>query len=184
MAMKIILIAGEPATGKTTLVREAYSPQNMPNHFKYGKLQGHTDGQIFVGGIYDGSMFEGTDKLSMAVQPDVVKFVQASISGTCNLVLIMEGDRVANPKFLSAMKDFQVQTHLIILRAPEHELEMRHLTRGDAQTPGWLKSRRTKVENLCETTRQLPHVTLHEWENHTRHSTETHVGALRAIAGL
>lgn len=186
--MKVILIAGEPATGKTTLVCKAFEPEKMPHRFAFGRLRGHSNGQIFVGGIYDGSLFQGTDKLSMSVQPDVVSFVHnrsnataLSSEGKLACVLVMEGDRVANAKFLAAMKDIPVQTHLIILRAPYEELEARHKSRGDQQTEKWLASRRTKVENLCEAARQMPHVTLHEWVNESLHGCGVHASALRAI---
>lgn len=153
----------------------------MGNQFVFGKLRGHTNGHTYVGGIYNGELFEGTDKLSMAVQPDAVAFVRrrAGQPGT----LVLEGDRLANAKFLKSMYDFGpgVETHLVVLSTPPDDLLHRHKTRGDNQTERWLSSRKTKVQNLVEAARQMPHVILHAWEHQTQEQSEYHANLLLAL---
>lgn len=178
MALKVIVIAGEPATGKTTLVQKTFNPQGLPKTFKFGRLRGHTDGRIFVGGVYDGSLFQGTDKLSMAVQPDAVDFVRNQPEG----VLVMEGDRVANPKFLSALDGLKCECHLVFLRAPDTLLHERHQSRGDKQNPRWLKSRATKNENLLRAAKTMPHVNVIELVNETPACLTKHANTLAVLA--
>lgn len=182
MGFKVIVIAGEPATGKSTLVKKAFEPEKMPNSFEFGLLRGHTDNQIFVAGLYRGELFDGTDKLSMAVQPHALSFVNQCATHGREGALIAEGDRLSNAKFLEALRVQAVAVHLVMLRAPQEVLDERHVQRGDVQNERWLSSRRTKAQNLCEAARALPHVTLHEWVNETLHSCGVHASALRAIA--
>ena len=44
--------------------------------FKYGLVRGMANDKLNIVGIYDKSLFSGTDKLSMAVQPHFLKFVE------------------------------------------------------------------------------------------------------------
>ena len=72
---KVIAIGGEPATGKTTLMFELIKladdweivkPKKLLDAM-YSKKQ-----NLYILGKYanDGNVFQGTDRLSMAVQPD------------------------------------------------------------------------------------------------------------------
>lgn len=70
MATKVIYIAGVPASGKSTMfkrVRELLFGD--ATEFKEGKVRGlqSTDGHYIMLGVFDGTTFEGTDKLSMTV---------------------------------------------------------------------------------------------------------------------
>ena len=75
--VKIIAIGGEPATGKTTLVKSILMRFKPLKKFKYGLVQGLYNERLklYIIGVYDGSIFSGTDKLSMAVQPDFIKLI-------------------------------------------------------------------------------------------------------------
>jgi hypothetical protein len=76
---KVIAIGGEPATGKTYLVR-ALIPALGPSHdFKYGLIQGTfhpCTGTYIVGKYKEGDVFAGTDKLSMSAQKDWPAFLE------------------------------------------------------------------------------------------------------------
>lgn len=190
---KVIIIAGEPASGKTTLVCKVFEPSKMAYQFKFGKLRGHSDGEVFVGGVYDGTLFQGTDRLSMSVQPDVVAFIkhkQAQQSTTNHngaqqstnpTTLVMEGDRVANQKFLFACEELGVDLHIVFLTTPEETLATRHTARGDKQSARWLASRKTKIKNLLSAANAMQNLKVHLMPNHTEALLETNAASLLAI---
>ena len=76
--MKCVAIGGEPATGKTTLVKEILKDQQMQD-YKFGLLRGHLleSLNLLVLGIYNNDTFCGTDKLSMAVNSHFLKFLHS-----------------------------------------------------------------------------------------------------------
>lgn len=144
MNAKVIFVAGVPASGKTTLfkeLREKYFADS--SEFKEGKARGITsaDGKYHMLGVFDGSLFEGTDKLSMTVIDDAIKFCN---SRQQRCVIFVEGDRLFNYRFLS-----ETGARLILIDADEEILRLRHIVRGDNQTERFLRSRRTKIENFA-----------------------------------
>ena len=88
-------------------------------------------------GIHDGSMFQGSDKLSMAVTKDLDKFTQWSKGR----IVIYEGDRFTNAKILS-------QSPYVIKIAGDGS-KGRSL-RGSEQSERHLKSIATRVANIKE----------------------------------
>lgn len=152
--MKIIAIGGVPTSGKTTLVRAMM--QRIPGDrfdFKEGTVRGSKfagngeDPWFIVLGVYDNvGIFEGTDKLSMSVQPHVERFVRGCDN---DLVIIFEGDRLFNRKFLSFCDDFAGKSNVlkIVLSAPG-TYDARHEARGDTQSDTFLRGRDTKIKNI------------------------------------
>lgn len=143
MAVKVIYVAGVPASGKSTLFRQVR--ENLffePTEFKDGKCRGITQGNFYMLGVFDGSLFEGTDRLSMTVIDDAISFIEKLKKSEEKHVVFVEGDRLFNRRFL-----VESGALLIILDANPAILSLRHIKRGDAQTPTFLQSRRSKVEN-------------------------------------
>lgn len=146
MKAKVIYIAGVPASGKTTLfkrIRERFF--TCSSEFKSGKARGiQSDcGRFKMLGVFDGSTFEGTDRLSMTVIGDAIAYIKGlDEGGRC--VVFVEGDRLFNFRFLQETK-----ASVILIDASPDVLERRHRERGDNQTPTFLQSRRTKVENFA-----------------------------------
>lgn len=146
--MKLIIgIGGEPATGKSTLMRKLLSKLSLSSEvvaykkiFKY-----HTDGFIHVAGIYsdDAHSFSGTDRLAMNVQPEATEFVQNEDG-----ILIFEGDRLFNSSFMTACTEACPNTHAFVLRVSQSIINQRHIDRNDTQDQKFLKSRKTKIENI------------------------------------
>lgn len=142
---KVIYIAGVPASGKTTLfkkLRQKYL--TGAKEFRRGKVRGiiSEDECYIMLGVFDGSMFEGTDKLSMTVIDDAIQFCN-SIEKRC--VIFIEGDRLFNQRFLS-----ETRARLILIDAAEDVLNARYQMRGNIQSETFLRSRRTKVENFAK----------------------------------
>ncbi len=147
MAVKVIYIAGVPACGKSTLFKKIRSCLfEGATEFREGKCRGieSPDGKFKMLGVFDGSLFEGTDKLSMTVIDDAIDYIKKLDADAGRHVVFVEGDRLFNYRFITETKAL-----LLLLDANERVLEARHIERGDTQTETFLKSRRSKVDNFA-----------------------------------
>jgi len=77
--VRVIAMGGEPATGKTTLMFRLISMADDWQTVKPEKLLDAVYSKklnLYILGKYvdDGNVFQGTDRLSMAVQPDATAF--------------------------------------------------------------------------------------------------------------
>lgn len=144
MSAKVIYIAGVPASGKSTLFKLIRKHLfGEAKEFKHGKCKGIEKGAFKMLGVFDGTTFEGTDKLSMTVIDDAIEFVKQQMDSEQKSVVFVEGDRLFNIRFLKETKAL-----LLLIDANERILKARHIERGDNQTETFLKSRRSKVENF------------------------------------
>lgn len=141
--MKALALGGQPATGKTTLMKSLLARLEPHANFRYGLLRGSLCKKCAILGVYEkGETFAGTDRLSMAVQPHYERFVAR---GTHDIVF--EGDRLFTKKnLLSLVKTHE--TKIIILEADDKTLKERHEARNDTQKETFLKSRVTKINNI------------------------------------
>ena len=141
MAQRIIAIGGEPASGKSTLMKRILKEHMPLKTFTYGLVRGLYSKQhdTYFIGIYDNSVFCGTDKLSMAVQPDFIKLLNRKPEAT----FVFEGDRLFNQSLFD-----QKQCEIFILEVTDQTLEARHEQRQDKQTAKFKKAKRTKIQNI------------------------------------
>jgi len=145
--MKLIGVIGEPATGKTTLMRRVLSRLgDNYTPFKYGKLlygrQYPRD--LFVLGIYPkGETFGGTDRLSMAVQPVAIRFLRKIPP---KAIVLFEGDRLTRAGFLEAAGD---KLQLFLIEATTAEKMRRHKARHDTQSNQFHRSRATLISRIA-----------------------------------
>ncbi|MGB2010563.1 MAG: hypothetical protein ACPIG6_06300 [Akkermansiaceae bacterium] len=141
MAQKILAIGGEPATGKSTMVKRLIKQLLPLRTFSYGLIKGLycPDRELYIPGIYDNSIFCGTDKLSMAAQPDFIKLTNKIKGGN----FLFEGDRLFNQSLFDAIK-----CDIYVLTATQETLQKRHKTRKDAQSAKFLKAKKTKIKNI------------------------------------
>ena len=142
--MKCIAIGGVPATGKTTLMKKILTKSTYQN-FKFGLLRGHfiKDKNLVIMGIYNNDIFCGTDKLSMAVNKDFIKYVKLNKRN-----ILFEGDRLFTLNNIKLIKE-SYKTRTIILENDQKTLDSRHLDRNDNQSAQFLKGRITKISNIC-----------------------------------
>jgi adenylate kinase len=143
MLLKCVAIGGQPATGKTTLVKDIIKKFTYQN-FQYGLLRGHfiKEKNLVIMGIYNEEVFCGTDKLSMAVNKDFLKYIKINKRN-----ILFEGDRLFslnNIKYIKQIYD----TKIIILENDEKTLNHRHKERKDSQSDKFLKGRKTKINNI------------------------------------
>lgn len=141
MAKRIIAIGGEPASGKSTLMKYILKQYKPLKTFKYGLVRGlyNKENNLYFLGIYDNSIFCGTDKLSMAVQPHFLNLVEKLPKAT----FVFEGDRLFNQSLFDK-KDCEI----IVLNVTEETNKERHKKRNDKQTEQFKKSKKTKIKNI------------------------------------
>jgi len=137
----VIAIGGIPASGKSTLMKKVLREYEPLKSFKYGLLRGvYSEAlNIYFLGIYDNSVFCGTDKLSMAVQPHFIKMIDK----LPNAKFVFEGDRLFNQSLFDKQ-----ECEIIVIKANQETIEKRHNLRGDNQTPRFLKAKQTKINNI------------------------------------
>lgn len=140
--MKVIYIIGLPGTGKTTLMKRFMEQYDWTPHRPIDLLDSHISGNIRVLGKYEeGETFSGTDRLSMAVSPKAVEFIQSKPDE----VIIGEGDRLNNKAFLSACGE---DLTIIHLEVDDETRERRYKERGSNQSEKFIQTVRTKVSNI------------------------------------
>ena len=108
-----------------------------------------------LGKYQEGETFAGTDRLSMAVQPEIHKWLETN---NCNI--LFEGDRIFNQSFLEfAMGLPNTDLQIVMLNAPKSVLEQRYKDRGSDQSEQFLRGRETKYNNLLSNFDLMPYIT-------------------------
>lgn len=155
-----VLISGVPGTGKTTLMKniiknvgdgyesfKIHKPEKLVPVMTFNVL-GETEEQqlrnINIVGVYEDTndVFQGSDKTSMAIQPDFEKWVSEKAPN-----LLIEGDRLVGGKTIDFLLNKGYDVHLYILEATD--LDYRYKERGSEQSETFLKSKDTKVSKLA-----------------------------------
>lgn len=145
MSVRVLSIAGVPASGKTTLLWRLRSRiMSEATVFAHGELRGIEQDGVKMFGVFDGSAFEGTDRLSMSAINDAIAYIYGLSRQPGKFVVLVEGDRLFCHRFLHAVKP-----QVILLDASEAVLEKRHMERGDQHTPQHMKAKRTKIERMA-----------------------------------
>jgi GTPase SAR1 family protein len=144
--MRILAIGGEPGSGKTTLMNRVLETLKPEPKYDQVKLVPYLQaGHIHILGKYEpGEVFAGTDRMSMAVQPEAVKFLQTLHEDS---VVLFEGDRLFNSSFLSHC-DEQYDLSIIYLSTDRHIRASRYAERGSNQDETWLRGRESKIANI------------------------------------
>lgn len=144
--MKVIAIGGEPGSGKTTLMKQIINHYGVEPKYDAFKLVPYLQKEnIYVLGKYEeGEVFSGTDRMSMAVQPEAVKFLASVPSDS---VVLFEGDRLFTASFLEHCLD-NYDLKIVYLSTTKQIREERYKERGSNQNETWLQGRETKISNI------------------------------------
>ena len=145
-----MIIGGEPAVGKSTIVKKVLKKHEDLKPIKYKTLAAHRSkkDKIIYFGIYDGGKFDGTDRLSMSVQPEAIAFLEKKREKYEKYTILLEGDRLFNQKFITQLKERDFCYGIFIITADEEVKMDRHEDREDTQTEKFLVGRKTKVKNI------------------------------------
>lgn len=144
--MKVIAIGGEPGSGKTSLMRKIINKFELNPKYDQFKLVPylHKSRYYVLGKYEEGEVFSGTDRMSMAVQPEAIKFL-ASVHK--DSIILFEGDRLFNTSFLEHCVE-NYDTNIIYLSTDKEVRIQRYKERGSNQNETWLQGRETKIANI------------------------------------
>lgn len=160
--MNVIALIGEPGTGKTTLMLELMEKLGVDSASEikseeYPLVTYHKQGHVYVLGKYtqkDSNKFSGTDRLSMAVQPQVCEWLKTLPEDS---VVVFEGDRLGNQSFLMHCAD-KTNLKVFYLETAKAIREERYANRGSNQSQQFLKGRETKYAAIRTNFLLMPHI--------------------------
>lgn len=161
---KILALIGEPGTGKTTLFRkfiEQYTWEKR-EEIKLVNTMYCKDKDLHIIGKYEeGETFAGTDRLSMSVVPEAIKFVEGTSSN-----IMFEGDRLTGSKFFDFLVNLpETELKIIVLNVSSNTLKERYAERGSNQSETFLKGRKTKIGNIMTNFEYMDYITSFVNEN-------------------
>lgn len=136
--MRNYLLVGACGSGKTWVMRQIIMKKSLNVLGKVGTILFHRNDKLIVLGKYDGTIFEGSDKLSMAVMLNAPALKEyANMTGR---IIIAEGDRFTNQNYIKLMKPY-------IIKIKDDGTNGR-LKRGSSQTDRQIQSIATRVGNI------------------------------------
>lgn len=165
---KIVAMVGVPGTGKSTLTRawmNQYADDwTRAEPAKLVSAEYSKSKNTYVLGKYDADeTFPGTDRLSMAVQPEAITWIQGA-GREANV--FFEGDRLGTQSFLEVLADLpDSEFNILHLEADERTLDIRYKQRGSDQSEQFLRGRQTKIEGICRNFVLMDYITRMSHEN-------------------
>lgn len=144
--MKVIAIGGEPGSGKSTLMKKFMESGQWEEKYDSFKLVPYLQsGNCYILGKYEeAQVFSGTDRMSMAVQPEAIKFLASLPKDS---VVLYEGDRLFTSSFLEDCSE-KYDLSIIYLSTNKEIRSQRYKDRGSDQDETWLRGRETKINNI------------------------------------
>lgn len=148
----ILAVAGEPATGKSFIIRQILDKAKDWEPSRFGKVLDYTYSKalnLYVLGVYKkGEKFPGTDRLSRNVYDDAKAFIKTMAKKPVNVVF--EGERLLTREILDLALTQETNLAILRFRVSEDLKKQRHLLRKDNQKDKTIKAMMTKVENICQ----------------------------------
>ena len=156
--METLLLMGEPGSGKTSIMRRIIqvlgpaggelrnnqTPDGRRLNFAYATV--YPKWRVAIFGKYDGSPYDGTDRMGRNTQPcaEVLLMAMAAMPSMKHFVVLIEGDRLTTPSFIETAEMCSDKLTLMRLVVSPSTGEMRraHRLKEDAQ---WLKTASPKV---------------------------------------
>jgi hypothetical protein len=150
--LDLVYLIGAPGVGKSTVMAELTEglprvPRSEPfaHDWLHERIDGFLKPPVAVELGARREAFSGTDALGMAVNPRACEWI-----GLAPAPLVLgEGDRLANARFLGAAQRAGYAVTLAYLVAGSKTLEQRRAARGSTQSEQWIKGRVTKADNLA-----------------------------------
>lgn len=148
---KLIAIIGVPGTGKSTVMKEFMKSYEWETDKPIDLVESHItqteNGTVRIIGKYEeGETFSGTDRLSMAVQPKFLEFLDQSEDA----VVMFEGDRLTSNQVFKTAQGLGYDLQIIHLEVSNSERQRRYEERGSEQDEKFIRGRMTKVANVVD----------------------------------
>lgn len=134
------MLIGEPAVGKSFIVRRVLSQGvwRYDSTIKYIPCHWQSPNRCIIGRYDDvNHQFPGTDRMSMACQPHVIRFILQNPQ----VNFLFEGDRLGNDKMIKSLQHVGVELQVM------HIITNRDRRRA-SQSNSFRMSRRTKIRNM------------------------------------
>jgi len=167
---KIIAIGGVPATGKSTILKKFLA--QFPNEWALSEAPlvpfMARERLIVLGHYAPNEKFPGTDRMSMAVQPKAMEFINDGNAKFCDI--LFEGDRLFTASFLEHCAEHSELQILIITSNPTI-IEARHIGRADTQSEQFKTGRETKIDNIRSNFMLMDYIKT--FEHNTPQDTDT-----------
>lgn len=154
--MKVYYLIGLPGCGKTTVMKQLMTAVDLidgcdSEPWKQERVTDLLDTHVYNGflkwrvlGKYEeGEVFSGTDRLSMAVAPKAIEWIETKPDE----IIVGEGDRLNNAGFFEACGDDLTIVHLTVSK---EERERRYKERGSNQSEKFIQTVSTKCKNIVE----------------------------------
>lgn len=153
--MRLVYLVGQPGAGKSTALNlatidwsrtPAAYVKGVPAH------QYRHDASDHLAAIELGAHrepFGGTDTLALNAQPKVLDL----LAQRPHALVIGEGDRLANVKFFTAVRQLGIDLSVVYWRCPDELAAERRRSRAvthglELQSPAWVQGRITKLANV------------------------------------
>jgi len=120
-----------------------YQPKPMYDAYKLVPYL-QKDNIYILGKYEEGEVFSGTDRMSMAVQPEAIKFLSTLNDSS---VVLYEGDRLFTSSFLEDCAE-KYTLEIIYLSTLKEVRTTRYAERGSNQNETWLRGRESKIGNI------------------------------------
>ena len=148
--MKILLIGGESGVGKTTIMRKIIPNLGAGKFISYKLFKGtyFPSSRVLLAGIYDGRLFDGSDRLSRICQRDTCEFLSRLNKDLPDILFLAEGDNFFRKDFFEGVQRAGFDSYHVFLTLNETSRENRHAERLSFQTQKTLNSRITKYSRL------------------------------------
>ena len=152
--MLIIGLIGEPAAGKSTVMRKFLQTLSGEGTVVKEGLVVYTrfdESNVIVAGIYDEAVFSGTDRTAKSCGPKYRDWLASKIDDPeyADWKFYWEGERFSNSKFFDFFRNYGGHVVTYYLEADSEVLNERNAQRSN-QNPTWRKGMATRMRNLRE----------------------------------